>query len=69
MPIAGIRNVFPFLVYSLLVWAALVDGPRPAFAQTAASSLGQADEVQSVSGTSHHRISPQTASNNHRRNP
>jgi hypothetical protein len=52
MPIAGIRNVFPFLVYSLLVWAALVDGPRPAFAQTAASSLGQADEVQSVSGTS-----------------
>jgi membrane-associated phospholipid phosphatase len=52
MPIAGIRNVFPFLVYSLLVWAALVYGPRPAFAQTAASSLGQADEAQSVSGRS-----------------
>ena len=52
MPIARITNVFPFLAYSLLVWAVLVYGPRPAFAQTTASSLGQADEVQSVSGTS-----------------
>jgi membrane-associated phospholipid phosphatase len=52
MAIARITNAFPFLAYSLLVWAALVYGPRPAFAQTTASSLGQADEAQSVSGTS-----------------
>ncbi len=52
MPIARITNDFPFLAYSLLVWAVLVYGPRPAFAQTAASSLGEADEAQSVSGTS-----------------
>jgi membrane-associated phospholipid phosphatase len=52
MSIARITNVFPRLAYFLLIWAALIYDPRPAFAQTTAASVGQADEAQPVSGTS-----------------
>ena len=52
MSIAQIRNAVPCLVQSLLICAALVYGPRPAFAQMPDPSREQGQEAKSVSGTS-----------------
>lgn len=52
MPIVRKRRAHLYFVHSLLIYAALVCGPRPAFAQTTASSVGQTDEAQPVSGAS-----------------
>ncbi len=52
MSIARITRVFSRLVHFALICAALIYGPRPAFAQTTDSSGEQAQEAQSVSGAS-----------------
>jgi hypothetical protein len=52
MSVARIRNAVPCLAQSLLICAALVYGPGPAFAQRPNPSSQQAHEAQSVSGTS-----------------
>ena len=52
MSIARITNVFPRLVLFVLVFAALIYGPRPALAQTTDSSSEEEQGTQSVSGTS-----------------
>jgi membrane-associated phospholipid phosphatase len=52
MSIARITNVSSRFALSFVIFAALIYGPRPAFAQTTDSSGEQAQEAHSVSGTS-----------------
>jgi hypothetical protein len=63
MSIARIRNAFPCFAHSLVICAALVYGPRPAFAQTPDSFDEKVHEAQSVSGTS--PSSDQASENQH----
>src|SRR5256885_8719769 len=52
MSIARIRNVVSSLANCLLIFVPVTCAPRPAFAQTRDLWSQQAQEVQSVSGTS-----------------
>jgi hypothetical protein len=52
MPIARIRNAFPYFAPLLLICAALIYGPGLASAQTTDSSWEKMQEAQPVSGTS-----------------
>ena len=52
MSIARIKNTFPCFAHFLLICAALICGPRPAFAQMTDSASERARESQAVSGTS-----------------
>jgi membrane-associated phospholipid phosphatase len=52
MSIVRNRNAVRYFAHSLLICAALIYGARPVFGQTTDSSAGQAQEPQSVSGSS-----------------
>jgi hypothetical protein len=52
MSIVRERNALRYFVYSLLICAALIYGPKPLFGQTADASDKQAQEAQPVSATS-----------------
>src|SRR6266566_8802453 len=69
MLIPRITYGLPRFALFVVIIAALIYGPRPAFTQTTDSSVEQAQGRNPLPGRTHHRIRPRKPSNRHPRTP